>query len=76
MDNGAITYGRLDESLRRWGFTVHTQKGKARIYRHEPTGASIYLPDTPFDDEVLPRHLVAVRHVLSEYELGDPRSAS
>lgn len=71
MRNGAFTYGVLDERLRRLGFTARTQKGKARIYRHERTGASVFLPDAPFEDEVLPHHLAVARHALREYNLGD-----
>jgi len=66
-----FTYGLLDERLRALGFTAHTQQGKARIYKHEQTGASIILPDTCFEDEVLPRHLVVARRVLKDYNLGD-----
>ena len=71
MRKAAFTYGLLDERLRALGFTAHTQKGKARIYRHKPTGASVILPDAPFAEEVLPHHLVVARHVLKEHNLGD-----
>lgn len=71
MRNEALTYGRLDERLRALGFTQHTQKGKARIYRHEQTGASIILPEASFDQEVLSHHLVVARRVLREYDLPD-----
>lgn len=71
MLDAAYTYGLLDEKLRALGFTVHTQKDKARIYRHEQTGARIFLPDAPFDEDTLPHHLVVVRHVLEEYDIKD-----
>jgi predicted RNA binding protein YcfA (HicA-like mRNA interferase family) len=71
MANATYTYGLLDEKLRDLGFTVHTQKDKARIYRHEQTGARIILPDAPFDEDVLPHHLAVVRHVLEEHNIGD-----
>jgi predicted RNA binding protein YcfA (HicA-like mRNA interferase family) len=71
MRKAAFTYGLLDERLRNLGFTARTQKGKARIYRHEQTGASVILPDAPFDEEVLPHHLVVARHVLKEHNLGE-----
>lgn len=71
MPKAVFTYGRLDERLRNLGFTVRTQKGKARIYRHQPTGAAVVLPDVPFAEEVLPHHLAVARHVLNEYSLGD-----
>jgi hypothetical protein len=67
----ALTYGLLDEKLRVLGFAVRTEKGRARIYKHEPSGASVILPDTRFDDQVLPHHLVVVRRVLADYDLGE-----
>ena len=71
MHKEALTYRRLDERLRALGFSVRTQKGKVRIYRHEQTGASVILPDAPFDQEVLPHHLAVTRHALREYDLAD-----
>ena len=71
MTKATLTYRVLDERLRALGFTAHTQKGKARIYRHGPSGASIILPDAPLDEEVLPHHLVVARRVLKEHKLGD-----
>jgi hypothetical protein len=71
MGKRTFTYGMLDARLRALGFTAHTQKGNARIYRHTQTGASVMLPDTPFADEVRPHHLVVARRVLNEHELGD-----
>src|SRR5205807_115265 len=57
--------------LRALGFAARTLKGKARIYRHEQTGASVILPDTRFDEKVLPHHLVVARRVLKDHNLGD-----
>ena len=71
MHKTALTYGLLDKRLRALGFGALTQKGKARIYRHEQTGASIILPDAPFGEEVLPHHLVVARRVLKDHNLGD-----
>lgn len=71
MPKTAFTYGVLDERLRALGFIVHIQKEKARIYRHEQTGARIFLPDVFLNDEVLPHHLAVVRHVLEEHEIGN-----
>ena len=70
MPKTTFTYGLLDEGLRPLGFTARTQKGKARIYRHVQTGASVILPDVPFEEEVLPHHLAVARHVLEEYNPG------
>lgn len=71
MPNAAFTYRRLDERPRALGFTVRRQKGKARIYRHERTGASVILPDAAFDEEGLPHHLAVARHTPREYNLED-----
>jgi predicted RNA binding protein YcfA (HicA-like mRNA interferase family) len=71
MPKVALTYGMLDQRLRTLGFTVRTQPGKARIYRHEQTGASVILPDASLPSEVLPHHLVVARRVLREHELGE-----
>lgn len=71
MPKTAFTYGQLDERLRALGFSARTLKEKARIYKHEQTGARIFLPDAPLNEEVLPHHLAVTRHVLDEYNLGD-----
>lgn len=71
MPKTAFTYTQLDERLRALGFSARTLKGKARIYKHEQTGARIFLPDVPFNEEVLRHHLAVTRHVLEEYDLGD-----
>lgn len=76
MSNATFTYGVLDRRLRTLGFTARTEKSKARIYRHEQTGASVILPDAPFDEEVLPHHLVVARRALKEHDLGDLSGAS
>ena len=59
----SVTYGRVDEVLRSLGFSARTAED-ARVYKHEPTGALIVLPNFSDSDEVLPRHLVAVRLTL------------
>jgi hypothetical protein len=71
MAKTTLTYGRLDRRLRSLGFTALTQEGRARINRHERTGASGILPDAPFPDEVLPYQVMVARHVLREYDLGN-----
>jgi predicted RNA binding protein YcfA (HicA-like mRNA interferase family) len=67
----AFTYRDLDKRLRALGFTVHTQKGKARIYEHEPTGALLTLPDISLDEKVWPPNLAAARHTLEIHDLGE-----
>jgi predicted RNA binding protein YcfA (HicA-like mRNA interferase family) len=64
-----LTYAELDNRLRALGFSVHTQKEKARIYTHEDSGARVILPDTPLRGEVLPHHLAVVRHTLKMHNL-------
>ena len=71
MRKTAFTYLQMDEQLRALGFTSRTWNGKARVYTHEQTGARIFLPDIPFDQEVLPHHLAVARHVLDDYGLGE-----
>lgn len=70
MTKPLFTYGLLDERLHGLGFKSTIQKGKARIYRHEAS-AKIILPDAPFEEEALPRHLAVVRQVLREHDLGE-----
>jgi hypothetical protein len=41
------------------------------MYRHEPTGAGVVLPDARYDQEVFSHHLVVVRRILREYDLAD-----
>jgi hypothetical protein len=72
MPEVPVTYGRLDEALRSLGFTVRGLEARARIYKHEATGATVILPDTPLEEAVLPYHLVVVRTVLKEYDIVDP----
>jgi len=72
MPDTTLTYGQLDEILRTHGFTVHTLEGRARIYKHETTEATVILPDSPFADNVLPHHLIVVRTVLHEFDLPEP----
>jgi hypothetical protein len=67
-----LTYGRLDKALRSLNFAVRTVDGEARIYRHGTNGAAIYLPDVPFEQTVLPHHLVMVRTILQQYDIPAP----
>lgn len=71
LNKSTFTYGLLDERLRSLGFTVRTQKGKARIYRHEETGASILLPDVPFEEQITPHHVAVALHALKEHSPVD-----
>jgi hypothetical protein len=71
MPESALTYGVLDKRLRALGFAVHTQQGKARVYQHERTGATVILPDAPFKEEVPAHHVVVVQHVLREHDLEE-----
>ena len=71
MQKTTFTYLDLDERLRALGFSVHTLTGRARIYRHVQIGASVILPDAPFNDQVLPHHLAVTRHALQEYDMAD-----
>ena len=70
MPKAAFTYRQMDEWLRALGFTAWAQEGKARVYKHEQTGARIFLPDILLEQEVLPHHLFVARHVLDDYGLG------
>jgi hypothetical protein len=70
MPDTTLTYGRLDRALRSLGFAARTVEGKARIYKHELTGATVILPDSPFEEPVIPHHLVVVDHVLDNFGLG------
>jgi len=72
MAETAMTYSQLDEGLRALGFTVRTVEGKARIYKHSATGASVFLPDTDLGDSVIPHHLNLVRSVLNEFDIAAP----
>lgn len=67
-----VTYRRLDEILRSFGFAVRVAEGKARVYQHEPTGALIYLPDVSLPDAALPRHLAVARTTLDLYGIATP----
>ncbi len=67
-----LTYGQLDEALRATGFVAYVAEGKARIYKHQATGAKVILPDSPFAEAVLPHHLIVVRTVFNEHDLAEP----
>ena len=45
---------------------------RGRIYEHQKTGALVMLPEFPESDQVLERHLVAVRTELDNFGLADP----
>jgi hypothetical protein len=66
-----VTYRRLDEILRSLGFAFLLFEERTRVYKHEPTGALVVIPDLPQDDTVLPHHLVAVRAILDAYAIAD-----
>jgi hypothetical protein len=68
----STTYGQLAEILRSLHFSFRGVREKNRVYLHEETGALIVLPDFPPDDEVLPRHLLAVRTVLDAFGIASP----
>ena len=76
MAEKAMTYGRLDETLRSLGFAARTIEDRARIYKHGPTGATIILPDTPFGEQMLPQHLIVVRTVLKDYGFINPTDSA
>lgn len=69
-----VRYGRLDRALRTLGFTsrVLTSEPKARVYKHEKTGALVTLAFRPDDEAVLPHHLAAVQGTLKVYGIADP----
>jgi hypothetical protein len=71
-----VTYGRLDQVLRAFGFSVRLHKGDefegdARIYRH-PGGAILPLPAFPDDQMVSPLHLAAARVTLDNFGIASP----
>jgi hypothetical protein len=69
-----LTYGRLDEVLRSLGFSARViADPRAKLYEHRETGALVALPIIPDGENVLPRHLVAVRAVLDAYGIQEPR---
>lgn len=64
------TFGRIDETLRSFGFTVQIndkRRPPARVYKHEPSGALIFLPVVDFSREPQPMHLVGIRVTLESY---------
>ena len=66
------TYGQLADILRSLNFILRGVVEKNRVYLHKETGASIVIPDFPADDEVLPRHLLAVQAVLNAFGIAPP----
>ncbi len=72
MPEAALTYGQLDETLRSLGFTARSLATEARIYKHEPTGATVIFPDTSLNETVIPHHLIVVRTVLKDFGILEP----
>jgi hypothetical protein len=66
-----ITYQALDETLRSLGFTYRGVIDKNKVYLHEKTGGHVVFVELPPEQEVLPRHLLAVRSVLDAYGIAD-----
>ena len=70
------TYGRLTQTLRSLGFTVHEPKPGVLVYKHE-TGAVIILPKFPDEDRVYWHHLADARSMLDAYGIAtEPEFAS
>ena len=70
------TYGRLTQTLRSLGFTVHEPKPGVLVYKHE-TGAVIILPKFPDEDRVYWHHLADARAMLDAYGIASgPEFAS
>jgi hypothetical protein len=67
-----VTYERLEETLRSYGFSLRGIYEKNKVFSHEETGALVVYPEFPLDEEVLPRHLLAVRAILNAYGIADP----
>jgi hypothetical protein len=70
-----ITYGKLDEIIRSFGFegwTNESSKPPARVYKHEASGAMFLLPVTPDDEEVQAWHLVGIRMTLDNFGVAAP----
>lgn len=73
---GKVTYGQLDEVLRSLGFTAWTNEQstpKARVYKHELTGALIVLPVMPRNKVAIGAHLVGVRSTLDDFGIATPK---
>jgi hypothetical protein len=71
MRKTPVSYGQLDSVLQSLGFKVRIEKGKRRLYAHEPTGALMSLPDRKPTDLANATYLAAVRKVLSDYDIAD-----
>jgi hypothetical protein len=69
-----VTYGRLGEVLRSYGFVCHRldDSPPALHYVHAPTGALVSVPPYPDTDPVYPHHLVAARTTLDLYGIANP----
>jgi hypothetical protein len=64
------TYGRLTQTLRSLGFTVHEPKPGVVVYKHAETGALIILPKFPDDDQVYWHHLADAWAMLDAYGIA------
>jgi hypothetical protein len=67
-----VTYGRLEEALRKLGFSLRGLEEKNKVYFHEATGALVVFPEFPADKPVLSRHLQAVKSIWHAYGFADP----
>lgn len=69
-----VTYGQLDKVLHLLGFRgrVETSEPKARVYKHDASGALI--PLAYFDDDkvVLPYHMGVVQATHKTYGIAEP----
>ena len=67
-----VTYARLEEALLSLGFSPCGVHEKNKIFRHGETGALVIYPEFPYENAVLPRHLLAVKSILHAYGISDP----
>jgi len=69
-----LTYGQLFKKLKALGYrqeNVEVNGARERIFRHpEHPRATIFLPETPRDEVVVPMHLGAVRLVLTTHNIA------
>ena len=71
-----LTYADVERTLRGLGFTSwEDAQTQTRVWEHQATGAEIYLPISPPDQEVHPRHLKVIQMTLDTYGLPDPFAA-
>src|SRR5262249_4863690 len=70
-----ITYGKLDEILRSFGFDAWvntTSEPPARVYAHLASGAMFFLPLVLLTDHAQPWHVVGVRMTLDNFGIAPP----